>query len=68
MSTSLKKIEEQALNLDPEERAKLAEVMLESLSAPLSKIVDCTCHPYKNGIFSIPCILLNLIPRKALPI
>ena len=35
---SLKQIEEQALGLNGEERAKLAEVMLESLSAPIAEI------------------------------
>ena len=40
MNTSLKQIEEEALNLDPEERAKLAEAMLESLSVPISEIED----------------------------
>lgn len=38
MSTSLKKIEEQAKALSAEERAKLAESMLESLHAPVSEI------------------------------
>ena len=38
MQTSLKNLEEQALSLNPEERAKLAEVMLESLSAPLAEV------------------------------
>ena len=38
MSTSLKKIEELAKALSAEERAKLAEAMLESLHAPVSKI------------------------------
>ncbi|MEX2491140.1 MAG: addiction module protein [Nitrospirales bacterium] len=38
MSVSLKKIEEQARALSAEERAKLAESMLESLHAPLSEI------------------------------
>ncbi|MGG7055708.1 addiction module protein [Nitrosomonas sp. ANs5] len=40
MNTSLKQIEEQALSLNPEERARLAEVMLESLSAPLAGIEE----------------------------
>ncbi len=40
MNTSLKQIEEQALSLNPEERAKLAEVMLESLSLPLAEIEE----------------------------
>lgn len=40
MNTSLKQIEEEALNLDPEERAKLAEAMLESLSVPIAEIED----------------------------
>ncbi|SEA61312.1 addiction module protein [Alkalimonas amylolytica] len=38
MQTSLKQIEEQALGLNSEERAKLAEVMLESLSPALTEI------------------------------
>ncbi len=38
MSASLKQIEEQARSLSAEERAKLAESMLESLHAPLSEI------------------------------
>ncbi|MDT8428130.1 MAG: addiction module protein [Pseudomonadales bacterium] len=40
MNTSLKQVEEQALSLNPEERAKLAEVMLESLSSPLAEIEE----------------------------
>ncbi|MEE2022816.1 addiction module protein [Alkalimonas mucilaginosa] len=38
MQTSLKQIEEQALGLNSEERAKLAEVMLESLSPTLVEV------------------------------
>lgn len=38
MSASLKKIEEQARALSAEERAKLAESMLESLHTPVSEI------------------------------
>lgn len=38
MSASLKQIEEQARALTAEERAKLAESMLESLHSPLSEI------------------------------
>ncbi len=38
MSVSLKEIEEQARSLSAEERAKLAEAMLESLHSPLSDI------------------------------
>jgi putative addiction module component (TIGR02574 family) len=38
MSASLKQIEEQARALNAEERAKLAESMLESLHAPLAEI------------------------------
>lgn len=37
MAMSLKQIEEQARALSAEERAKLAESMLESLHAPLSE-------------------------------
>jgi putative addiction module component (TIGR02574 family) len=38
MSASLKQIEEQAKALSAEERAKLAESMLESLHAPVSEV------------------------------
>jgi putative addiction module component (TIGR02574 family) len=38
MSTSLKRIEEQARALSAEDRAKLAESLLESLQLPLSEI------------------------------
>lgn len=38
MNTSLKQIEEQALSLSAEERARLAEVMLESLAEPLADV------------------------------
>lgn len=38
MSTSLKQVEEQAHALTAEERAKLAQSMLESLHSPLSEI------------------------------
>jgi putative addiction module component (TIGR02574 family) len=38
MSASLKQIEEQARALSAEERAKLAESMLESLHSPLSEV------------------------------
>lgn len=38
MSASLKQIEDQARALTPEERAKLAESMLESLHSPLTEI------------------------------
>lgn len=38
MSTSLKQIEEQARALSAEDRAKLAESLLESLQVPLSDI------------------------------
>lgn len=40
MSMSLTQVEEQALNLSPEERAKLAELMLESLSTSLAEIEE----------------------------
>lgn len=40
MNTSLKQVEEQALSLSAEERARLAEVMLESLTAPLADIEE----------------------------
>jgi putative addiction module component (TIGR02574 family) len=38
MSASLKQIEDQARALTPEDRAKLAESMLESLHSPLAEI------------------------------
>jgi putative addiction module component (TIGR02574 family) len=38
MSTSLKELEEQARALSAEDRAKLAEALLESLHPPLSEI------------------------------
>lgn len=38
MSTSLKQIEEQARALTAEERAKLAESLLESLHSPISDV------------------------------
>lgn len=38
MSASLKQIEDQARALAPEDRAKLAESMLESLHSPLADI------------------------------
>jgi putative addiction module component (TIGR02574 family) len=38
MSASLKQIEEQARALSAEERAKLAESMLESLHVPVSEV------------------------------
>lgn len=40
MGSSLKQIEEQALGLSAEERAKLAELMLESLSAPVAEVEE----------------------------
>jgi putative addiction module component (TIGR02574 family) len=40
MQSSLKQIEAQALGLNSEDRAKLAEVMLESLSSPLTEVAQ----------------------------
>jgi putative addiction module component (TIGR02574 family) len=40
MNRSLEQVEEQALSLNAEERARLAEVMLESLAAPLADIEE----------------------------
>jgi putative addiction module component (TIGR02574 family) len=40
MSASLREIEEQARTLSAEERAQLAEALLESLHAPVSDIED----------------------------
>ena len=50
MNTSLKQIEEQALSLSSEERAKLAELMLESLSAPLSEIESAWSHEIEQRV------------------
>lgn len=50
MNTSLKQIEEEALNLDPEERAKLAEAMLESLSVPIAEIEDAWAQEIEQRI------------------
>ncbi len=38
MSAMLDQVEEQARALSPEERAKLAEAMLESLHAPIAEV------------------------------
>lgn len=40
MNKSLEQIEEQALSLSAEERARLAEVMLESLAVPLAEMEE----------------------------
>ena len=40
MGSSLKQVEEQALGLNAEERAKLAETMLESLNAPIAEVEE----------------------------
>ena len=40
MQTSFKQIEAQALSLNSEDRAKLAELMLESLSSPLADVEE----------------------------
>ena len=40
MGSSLKQVEQQALGLNAEERAKLAEAMLESLNAPIAEVEE----------------------------
>lgn len=40
MESSLKQIEEQALGLSAEERAKLAETILQSLTAPIAEVEE----------------------------
>ncbi len=50
MNTSLKQVEEQALSLSPEERAKLVEVMLESLAAPLADIEEAWAQEIEQRI------------------
>jgi putative addiction module component (TIGR02574 family) len=40
MAASLEEIEQQARRLTPEERAKLAETMLESLHAPIAADIE----------------------------
>ena len=44
MATSFKKIEQQAQALAAEDRAKLAETLLESLQTPLSEIETAWAH------------------------
>ena len=50
MQASLKQLEEQALSLNAEERAKLAEVMLESLNAPLAEIEEAWAHEIEQRV------------------
>lgn len=50
MHSSLKQVEEQALSLNPEKRAKLAEVMLESLSEPLAEIEEAWAQEIKQRV------------------
>ncbi len=50
MQVSLKQLEEQALSLNAEERAKLAEVMLESLKAPLAEIEEAWAHEIEQRV------------------
>ncbi len=50
MQASLKQLEEQALGLNAEERAKLAEVMLESLSAPLAAVEEAWAHEIEQRV------------------
>ena len=50
MQTSLEQLEDQALSLSPEERAKLAEVMLESLNAPLADIENAWAHEIEQRV------------------
>ncbi len=56
MSLSLKQIEEQARALSAEERAKLAESMLESLHVPVSEVeaawaveIECRVAAFDRG-------------------
>ncbi|MEA2120396.1 addiction module protein [Halovibrio sp. HP20-50] len=50
MQVSLKQLEQQALSLNAEERAKLAEVMLESLNAPLAEIEEAWAHEIEQRV------------------
>ncbi|MEX2488722.1 MAG: addiction module protein [Pseudomonadales bacterium] len=50
MQTLLEQLEEQALGLNSEERAKLAEVMLESLSAPLAEVEEAWAHEIEQRV------------------
>ncbi len=50
MQASLKQLEEQALSLNAEERAKLAEVMLESLNAPIAEIEEAWAHEIEQRV------------------
>lgn len=50
MSASLKQIDDQARALAPEERAKLAESMLESLHSPLADIETAWAEEIQNRV------------------
>ena len=50
MQTSLKQIEEQALGLNSEDRAKLAEVTLESFSSPLAAVEEAWAQEIEKRI------------------
>jgi putative addiction module component (TIGR02574 family) len=50
MAASLKEIEQQAQALAAEERAKLAETLLESLRAPLSEIETTWAHEIEERV------------------
>ena len=50
MGSSLKQIEEQALGLSAEERARLAETMLESLNAPIAEVAEAWAHEIEQRV------------------
>ena len=50
MSASLKEIEQQARTLAAEDRAKLAESMLESLQSPLADIEAAWAHEIEERV------------------
>jgi putative addiction module component (TIGR02574 family) len=50
MATSLKEIERQATSLVAEERAQLAEILLESLHSPISEVEAAWAREIENRV------------------
>lgn len=50
MQATLEQLEQQALSLNAEERAKLAEVVLESLTIPLAAVEDAWAHEIEQRV------------------
>lgn len=64
MTDSLNQIKEQALSLEPEERAKLVEVMLESLSDPLAMIKDAWSQEIEERVLAHDRGELHVYPAE----